>query len=73
MTVYKTVDNCGGFPFGTGKETEWFWEVLGTKTLIVVLLIIFNDNVMPQIVIIITKLDSNLEIVFHNDVVNVLP
>jgi hypothetical protein len=26
-----------------------------------------------QIVIIVTKLDSNLEIVFHNDVVNALP
>jgi hypothetical protein len=30
-------------------------------------------NVMPQIVIIVTKLDPNLEAVFHNDVVNALP
>jgi len=32
-----------------------------------------NNNVVPQIVITVTKLDSNLEIVFHNDVVNALP
>jgi len=28
---------------------------------------------MPQIVLIVTKLDSNLKTVFHNDVVNALP
>jgi len=28
---------------------------------------------MPQIVSIVTKLDSNFEIVFHNDVANTLP
>jgi len=30
-------------------------------------------GVMPQIVIIVFKVDSNFEIVFHNDVVNALP
>jgi len=31
------------------------------------------SNIMPQILIVVTKLDSNLEVVFHNDVSNALP